>query len=207
MTSRFMYAATLAVMLGSAQAQTSLAERKPVASPPSSPSQLEAYAAALVDTAEFLDTARANRVPCDGAMSWRGRRISVTAKMADTCGPGRSSDTAWQRDQNWVLALPSDVRPYPYPCPDSDGDGMGAHPAQWSGYCTKCPAPYDATSAALRDDAASVRRMASVVACYAGRVPAAEAEARRRQDAERAEARRQEDETRDGKAPRRGGSR
>lgn len=128
--------------------------------PPISPDALDKEAAALEDTAAYLETAESNNLHCSSGQPWSGRGIvSVRVKMTETCGPWRSGDRDWQAMQNWSLR----VRRSGSQCATPNG----GTPASWAGYCTICPVPYSATIAALRSDAQSLRERANEARCLA----------------------------------------
>lgn len=127
------------------------------------------YADSLDDTRAYIEQLIAGNVGCDKGLSWRGRGfIAVSSKMHETCGPWKAAESAWSRDQDWVLKNRDPIK-------GCDGS-LGELPNWWPAYCTICPVPYSTTVDILRDQADGIRAMASVVACMSSRVSQVQAD-------------------------------
>ena len=146
-----------------------------------SPGTLRAEAAAIDDTAAFLDEAWHNGVRCPGSMMWNGRNWDITRKIGETCGPWRRSEHDWSQAQNAVLAVEHWEQ-----CGD-----MGSLPDQSTGYCSVCPVTWDATITAMREDAASIRKMVAALEC-AERLGSQQAAEKEKAKAEEAQKKKQE---------------
>lgn len=126
--------------------------------PPVSPADMRATAAALDATARNAETLQTNKLGCSAKMTWTGEQLTLQEELAETCKRWIQSESMWRQDDAWSRAARA-------PAECNSSGGLGEAPSQYHAYCSTCSEPLDATIAALRSDAARLRAMAQLVEC------------------------------------------
>jgi len=132
-----------------------LADGPKVAQAPVDADSLRAEAKRLESAASFADFLTANKLGCDADVFWDGATRRLTAQLDAICGSWKESAEQWSRDASWADgAAPT--------CTD-----RGSKPSLFSGFCDACKEPFDGLAAALRADAANLKKMEGTLDCAA----------------------------------------